>query len=246
MEIPDGQVKQASAGNIGENQNGKADQFGNGRGRRGARNAHIQSEDKNGVQDHVQNPAEAHADHGQGGASLAAQALVHDKVRSHKGRGKQDIGGILNAVALAGGRCAQKTNHGGYKGGACTHQNGAQKHCQEKGGGKHPAGLVVLSLPQQPGNIAVGTHGQHGARHHDQLVQRGVDADGGGGVGAQGADEVGIRKTVDGVDEKCNNGGNCHPWNNPGYGLVQHHSLPVLPVGGALLLHEQHPFCNGV
>ncbi len=73
-------MEQAPAGDVGENQNGETDQLGNGGGGGGTCHAHVQHKDEDGVQDDVENSADAHSDHGQGSASFTAQALVHHKV----------------------------------------------------------------------------------------------------------------------------------------------------------------------
>ena len=164
---------------------GKADRLGDGGGQSGSRHSHVQGEDEDGVQQTVEHAAEAHADHGKGGAALAAQTVVHHKVAGHQRRRQQHIGGIVHGVLLAGGGGPQQAHHGGHEDAAQCHQGGPDGEGGEKGGGQHPAGLFVIPLPQQPGDVAVGPDGQHGAAHHDQLIQRRVDADGGGGVGAQ-------------------------------------------------------------
>ena len=93
-------MQQTAAGQIGEDQNGKGDPLGNGGGQRSTGNTHVKTpgHDEDGVQDDVEDAAEAHADHGQGSAALASQTLVHNEAGGHKGRGKQYIGRIINGV----------------------------------------------------------------------------------------------------------------------------------------------------
>ena len=134
MDISNRQMKQAPAGKVGENQNRKADQLGNRGCGGGTGNSHIQSKDKDGVQNYIQNSAKAHSDHGQGRASLTAQTLVHYEVACHEGGGQKDIGGILNAVALTGRSSPQKAYHGGHKGNAKNHQGSSEKRGKEKSG----------------------------------------------------------------------------------------------------------------
>ena len=183
-EIPDGQVQQAPPGHIGEDQDHEADHLGNGGGEGRTGDTHVEMEDENGVEDDVQNAAEAHAHHGKGGAALGSEALVHDEVAGHEGSGHEHVGGVIDGIGFAGGGGAQEANHGGHENGAEDQQTCADGEGGVEGGGQHPAGLFILVFAQEPGDVGVGTHGQHGAAHHDQLIQGGVDADRRRGVGA--------------------------------------------------------------
>ena len=57
-------MEQASAGNVREDQDAKADQLGNSGGGGCSCHTHIQSKDKDRIQDDIQNSAEAHSNHG--------------------------------------------------------------------------------------------------------------------------------------------------------------------------------------
>ena len=230
LKVSDGQMEQAAAGDVGEHQNAEADDLADGGGQRSSGNAHIQTKDEQRVQQAVEDAAEAHAHHAQSGTALGAQALVHDKIGGHKGRGAQDIGGVVDGVPLTGGGGTQQAHHGGHKDGAEDEQQRTQAHGQEESGGQHLAGLLVPAFSQKAGDVAVGTHRQHTAAHHDQLVQRGVDGDGGGGGVPQGADKVGVGQGIDGIDEEGNDGGDCHLEDKTWDWLVEEHISALLLV----------------
>jgi len=245
-DVLDGQVEHTPLGDIGEQENSEADHLGDHCRQRRAGNAHIQTEDEDGVQGAVEDTAEAHADHGKRGAALTSQALVHDKAGSHKGSGEEDVGGVVNGILLTGGGGTQQANHGSHKNGAEDHQQSADAEGGEEGGGKDLTGLFVVALAHQPGHVAVGTQSQQRAAHHDQLVKGGVDTDGGGGVGTQGADEVGIRQRVNGVNKEGDDGGDGHFGNDPVNGHREHHqSAGFLPLI-AFVIHSMYPFCMPV
>ena len=237
MEIPDGQPQQAAPGQVGEDQNGEANQLGNGGGQGGTGHAHggkaEVTKDENGVQNAVDDAADAHAQHGKGGAALTAQALVHNEVAGHEGGGHQHIGGVVDGVLLAVGGGTQEPDHGGHKDRAENQKGGADTQGQEEGGGEDLAGFLVLTAAQKPGDVAVGAQGQHGAAHHNQLVQGGVDAHCRRGGGTQGTDKVGVGQGVDGVDQESHDGGHCHFEHQSGDGFVQHHGAPLLLTHGA-------------
>ena len=70
MEITDRKVQEAPSSDIGENQNGKADPFGNSGSQRGTGNTHIQAKNKDWVQNAVQNAAKTHTDHAESCTAL--------------------------------------------------------------------------------------------------------------------------------------------------------------------------------
>ena len=225
-----GDAQGAAAGEVGEDEDGEADQLGNGRGHGGPRHPQVQDKDKDGVQQAVEYAAEAHADHGQHGAALRPQALVHHKAGGHERGHQHHVGGVIDGVLLTGLRGPQQADHWGHEGGADQGHQQPEAHGDDEGRGQDAVGLVLPPGPQEPGDVAGRAHSQHGPGHHDDLVQGGVDADGGGGVGAQGADEVGVRQTVDGRDEKGDDGRHRHPGDDLGQGVREHHVLPaVLP-----------------
>ena len=171
-------MQEALAGDVGEDQDGEADQLrdGGGHGRPG--HPQVQGEDEDGVQDAVEDAAEAHAEHGAHGAALGAQALVHHEVAGHEGGHQEHVGGVLDRVLLAGVCSAQQAHHGLHERDAQHHDHRAESHGQEEGRGDDPVGLLLLPGPQEAGDVAGRAHRQHGPCHHDDLVQGGVDADG--------------------------------------------------------------------
>ena len=132
LKIPKRQPEQAAAGQIGENQDGKADELGNRGSHRGSGHPQVQVKDENRVQKAVENTAEAHADHGQHGAALCPQALIHDKGGGHQGGHQQDIGGVFNGVLLTGGSGPQEPDHGPHEDSTQHHDHRAEAQGQEK------------------------------------------------------------------------------------------------------------------
>ena len=230
-------MQKAAPCDVREDQNRKADYLGNS-GRQGCTgNTHIQPKDEDRIQNTVQNTAKAHAHHAESGAAFGTQALVHHKAGSHKGSGIQHIGGIVHRILLTGGGSTQKPHHGKNKKVTENHQQRTDAKSGKEGCRQNLTCLFILPFPQKPGNIAVGAHRQQRAAHHDQLIQRCVDADRGGGIGAQRTDKVSICQRIDGVDQKSNDGRNRHFGNEAGNRFVQQH-VPALALALGMFAHS--------
>ena len=154
--------------------------------------------------------------------------MIHHKTGCHQRRRQQHIGGIIHRILLAGSCCAQQADHWFHEDGAKHRQHTAKEKCQKECRRKHLTCLLLITLAQQSGNIAVCTNSQHRAAHHNELIQRCVYADSRGGAVTQTTDKIGIRQGIDGADQKRHNGGDRHFGDHPGNGLVEHHRAALL------------------
>ena len=68
----------------------KAHQLAQRRSQRRARDAHLEDEDEQRVEPHVQKSADAHAVHGQRRLALGAQRIAQDERSAHDGGSQQD------------------------------------------------------------------------------------------------------------------------------------------------------------
>lgn len=160
--------------------------------------------DEQRVQEAVEHAADADAHHGEGGAALTAQAHIEDKAADHKRRGVQDVVGVLHGVDGAVLVRAQHVHQLADGQAADDHKDHAQAQAGEKRGGQHPVRVQVSFLAQQAGDVAARARADEGADEGDGALQGAVDAHGGGGIGTQGTDKVGVNDVVNGRDELRN------------------------------------------
>ena len=240
LKILQRQAQHTALCDVGEDQNGKAHQLGDGGCQRSTGHTHIHAKNKNRIQNAIQNTAQAHAHHGKGGAAFAAQALVGHEVGRHKGRRHEHIGGIVDGILLTGGGSTQQPHHGRHKNASKDHQQRADAEGGKEADRQHLAGFFVLALAHKPGDIAVGTHRQQRAAHHDQLIQRGIDTHRRRGIGTQRAYKIGICQGVNGVDQKRDDGRYRHFGDHLVKRLIEHHQPPRFLTGiRGLFFHDE-------
>ena len=192
-------------------QNQKADGLRDGRGEARARGAHVEQENQNRVQDHIQKAAGHQADHGQKGHALVAEYIIEHTAAGKEGTGQQNPHAVVPGKRQNGLGAAQQIHQRRQEQEAEDADHRAHQKSQKEAGGGKSRGAVHVVLPQAAGDVAARAVAEHKAEGLENRHQAEDDADGAGGALAQLADKVGVGHIIDAGNQHTGNGGNTQP-----------------------------------
>ena len=182
-------------------QHDEAHRLAQRRGQPRAGHAHVQAVDEDRVADHVQDRAQAQADHGVEGHALVAQHVVeHQRGDEHR-CGGEDVHAVVPGVGEDGGCAAHRAHQRVDQRYAQQQKQRAHADGQEEAGGGVVGGCVRILLRQKTGDHAARAVAQHEADGLQHRHQREHHAHRAAGAHPQRAHEVGVRQVVDVRDE---------------------------------------------
>lgn len=188
------------------------------RGHRRAGNAHVQHEDKDGVQHDVHNGAQTLGIHGQDGpAGALQQPLEHDLAEQAQGAAAADqqiVRAVFHNVVDLGlgpeeGPGKQQRQHGA---------DGKAHHRQEHAVDGHSVGPLLVLGSQGPAHQGVDAHGGAGGQTDHQVLGRKRQGHGGQRLLTHPGHEHAVHDVVQGLHQHGDDNGQGHVDNQLGNG----------------------------
>ena len=180
-----------------------------GQGRPG--HAHIQYEDQQRIQPHVQHRSGSDAHHAVGGAALKAQLVIQHEGCRHIRGPQQDDPQIAAGIGQDGIRGAQQPGQGREKDLAQRQNDAPRQKRQGHAGGGHFPGVAGFMAAQLAGDVVAGPVAKekahrldhrHQGEHHPHRA--------GGAVAVELAHEIGIHHVIAGRHHHADDGGRRH------------------------------------
>ena len=202
---------------------------------------HVQPEDQERVQPHVQHRPGGDAHHAVGGAALEAQLVVQHEGRRHIRGPQQDDPQIAAGVGEDGVRGAQQPGQRREKYLAQHQDDASGQKGQGHAGGGHFFGVGGFMAAQLAGDIVAGAVAEEEAHRLDHRHQGEHHAHrAGGAVAVELAHEIGVHHVVAGGDHHADDGGDRH------FAHQMTHRLTgkLLEFGFLFVVHVLPPFAG--
>ena len=161
----------------------------------GTGSAHAESEDENGIQDHIGHTAHGGAQHAGLGHALTAQQVQGNALGDHQRRAQRHPEEILLCKGHGAAVCTQQCQNGCPEGQQRNGGQNAAQHGAVEAEHADPSGPVDLALAEEPGNDTAAAHAEDIAHGQHQ--------------GKDWAAEGNTRHQI-GIPGCCNKPGVCH------------------------------------
>ena len=218
----------------------KAHQLAQRRGQRRARDAHLEDEDEQRVEPHVQKSADAHAVHRERRLALGAQDVAQHERRAHDRRGQQDDAGVALGVGEDGVRRAQQPHERPERAQPGRTQRQPHRRGEDERAAADAVGAVIVLAAETAADDRTAAHADAEAEGLNDGHQRKHDADGRGRARRELGDEIGVGGIVEDGDQLRGERRQAQRQDQPRDRRVQH-PVALLLTGNDMRRHESPP-----